>query len=580
MAEDSLIAANRDALDDLLVAIEASGGRLGIFIAVCDDPQLRVEMIARYEQALAPTFRHYRLMLDAEEPSVKALLTRQVQADAYLQQGRQAVISILGAERLRTLRFEAAQSQQETFFGYLQWTREGLQDFPFAIVLWVTYQLQEQLSRKAPDFWSWRRDVIRFVSPKRQAISTERLSFLREQAQFSQLEEVGNTLPIADLEVLIEETASKSPESALLASLYLQAGIAYVDRVEIGAAQDYKLDLEQARVYLKKAIGLLQSGDSKEDYARGLDRLARTYGLQGRYSEAEPLYQQALEIRQTEQGDRHPDTATSLNNLAALYDSQGRYSEAEPLYQQALETYQTELGDRHPSTVTSLNNLATLYRAQGRYSEAEPLYQQVLEIRQTELGDRHPSTATSLNNLAALYRAQGRYSEAEPLYQQALEIMQKELGNRHPSTATSLNNLAGLYDSQGRYSEAEPLYQQALEIRQTELGDRHPSTATSLNNLAALYDSQGRYSAAEPLYQQALEVIQTELGNRHPYTANSLFNLAVLYHNTQRHSQALDHIQQALAIYNHVLGADHPNTKTASSWLQSIQQAIDEGADE
>jgi tetratricopeptide (TPR) repeat protein len=31
------------------------------------------------------------------------------------------------------------------------------------------------------------------------------------------------------------------------------------------------------------------------------------------------------------------DLATSLNNLAGLYDAQGRYSEAEPLYQQALE---------------------------------------------------------------------------------------------------------------------------------------------------------------------------------------------------------------------------------------------------
>src|SRR5213080_1134076 len=29
----------------------------------------------------------------------------------------------------------------------------------------------------------------------------------------------------------------------------------------------------------------------------------------------------------------HPDMATSLNNLANLYDNQGKYDEAEPLYQ-------------------------------------------------------------------------------------------------------------------------------------------------------------------------------------------------------------------------------------------------------
>ncbi|MEZ5574703.1 MAG: tetratricopeptide repeat protein [Candidatus Competibacteraceae bacterium] len=32
----------------------------------------------------------------------------------------------------------------------------------------------------------------------------------------------------------------------------------------------------------------------------------------------------------------NPDTLTSVNNLAFLYEEQGRYEEAEPLYQRAL----------------------------------------------------------------------------------------------------------------------------------------------------------------------------------------------------------------------------------------------------
>ncbi len=534
LTDENLSQENRDALDDLLVSIEASGGRLGIYIAVCDDPQLKEEIISRYEQELAPAFRHYRLTLNANEPSLKALLTQQVKEDAYLQPGARAVMNILGAEGLRTLRFEAAQSQQETFFGYLQWTREGLQDFPFAIVLWVTYQLQEQLSLKAPDFWSWRRDVVRFVSPKRQAISTDELASLRGHEQFSHFEAVGNTLPIYDLEALIAETATKSPDSALLASLYLQTGRAYVSRVEAGRAQDYKGEIEKATTYLKTAAELLKSSDDLEEYADSLDGLARAYKIRGRYSEAEPLYVEALEISKA------------------------------------------ELGDRHPSTASSLNNLALLYYSQGRYVEAEPLFVEALEISKTELGDRHPSTAGNLNNLAELYRLQGRYVEAEPLLVEALKISKTELGDRHPSTALSLNNLAGLYESQGRYVEAEPLYVEALEISKTELGDRHPSTALSLNNLALLYESQGRYVEAEPLYVEALEIRKTELGDRHPDTATSLFNLAVLYHQTNRQQQALSLIQQALDIYIPILGSNHPTTEAARSWLKPIQQAINQ----
>ena len=79
-------------------------------------------------------------------------------------------------------------------------------------------------------------------------------------------------------------------------------------------------------------------------------------------------------------GTDHPDTATSLNNLASLYQAQGKYAEAEPLFQRALAISEQQLGKDHPDTASSLNNLAGLYQAQGKYAEAEPLYQRALAI--------------------------------------------------------------------------------------------------------------------------------------------------------------------------------------------------------
>ena len=40
---------------------------------------------------------------------------------------------------------------------------------------------------------------------------------------------------------------------------------------------------------------------------------------QGKYEQAESLYERALAIREQQLGPEHPDTATSLNNLAVLY---------------------------------------------------------------------------------------------------------------------------------------------------------------------------------------------------------------------------------------------------------------------
>lgn len=42
------------------------------------------------------------------------------------------------------------------------------------------------------------------------------------------------------------------------------------------------------------------------------------------------------------------------------YKNQGRYAEAEPLYQQALDIAKQVLGENHPNTITIRQNLASI----------------------------------------------------------------------------------------------------------------------------------------------------------------------------------------------------------------------------
>jgi hypothetical protein len=51
--------------------------------------------------------------------------------------------------------------------------------------------------------------------------------------------------------------------------------------------------------------------------------------------------------------------AASLNNLAEPHYDQGRYIEAEPLYQQALAIREKALGREHPKVASILNICAT-----------------------------------------------------------------------------------------------------------------------------------------------------------------------------------------------------------------------------
>ena len=98
-------------------------------------------------------------------------------------------------------------------------------------------------------------------------------------------------------------------------------------------------------------------------------------------------------------GENHSDVAISLNNLALFYKSQGRYSEAEPLYLQALELSKRLLGKDHTQVAASLKNLSILYYSHGRYTEAKQQLIQALEIFQQRLGANHPDTVNCQEGL-------------------------------------------------------------------------------------------------------------------------------------------------------------------------------------
>ena len=88
----------------------------------------------------------------------------------------------------------------------------------------------------------------------------------------------------------------------------------------------------------------------------------------------------ALAIDEKALGPDHPDVATDLNNLAFLYKTQGRYAQAEPLYDRAMAIREEALGPTHPDMSQSLENLAALYRATSRDVEAETLEQRAAQI--------------------------------------------------------------------------------------------------------------------------------------------------------------------------------------------------------
>jgi hypothetical protein len=84
--------------------------------------------------------------------------------------------------------------------------------------------------------------------------------------------------------------------------------------------------LRRLTVFAFALVSIFASQAESEDID-GLNQRVLALDHAGRYVEALPVAQKALELTRLQAGEDHPATATSLTVLAALYFKQGRVRE-------------------------------------------------------------------------------------------------------------------------------------------------------------------------------------------------------------------------------------------------------------
>ncbi|MGI0493811.1 tetratricopeptide repeat protein [Alkalinema pantanalense CENA528] len=460
-------------------------------------------MIARYEQeAREGKIRPYRIELE-REPSVRSELAKLRDGEPYLQRGGAAVFTVTGAEVLLRLklRSEDEQSDLEQFFGYLQWTREGLREFPYPIVLWVSHRILREMSRRAPDFWGWRKAVLRFVDEEETLPQVDWQP--AETVSESQVSQTNNNFlpPLEELLGEIQELEQKSPNTVGLAALYDKLGQVYANRIEHGQAKNLEQERELAIQAFKKSIEIYTIQFERKNLPWVWLRLGDFLKSQSYYTDAIEAYQTGFHLFQ-ECGDQHGQAA-SLNNIGNIYRLLKQYESALHFHKQSLEISQT-IGARWREAI-SLGNLGLVYDEMGQHEKAISFYQQSLEIKR-EVGDRY-GEAISLGNLGLVYHEIGQYERAISFYQQSLEI-KREIGDRY-GEAVSWNNIGNIYNNLEQYEKAIDCHQKALEIR-CRIGDRHGQAQSwqNLGNVLLKYEPR-RWEALQA-YEQA-KAIFTEL---------------------------------------------------------------------
>ncbi|MCA2702431.1 MAG: tetratricopeptide repeat protein, partial [Microcystis sp. M179S2] len=460
----SIIDQNEREYEGLIVSLEANQERLNILICVCDQEKLREEIIDRYSKELEPVIPCYRIDLDQKEPSLRAAIASLVSKKPELLQSKNAVITTTGVEKLHSIsrservatEWQREKSELDKFFGYLQWTREGLREFPYSIVLWVTSTVEVNLRKKSPDFWSWRKGVFRFISPPSNFLPCQEFLPILQSFDEITIDKDIPSISKEDLLELIEQIeVNKGKKEPRLASLYASLAKIYNLRLLYRSPLvDYRQEQQLAIEYYQKAINLQKELNLELDLVASLNSLAGIYYCLGEYQKALEFCQQSLAITR-EIGDRGGE-AKSYIGLGNLYSSLREYQKAIEFYQQSL-AISREIED--PSReANSYNNLGAVYDSLGEDQKALEFYQQSLAIIR-EIGDRG-GEAKSYGNLGNVYNSLGEYQKAIEFHQQSLAIT-REIDDRG-GEAKSYGNLGNVYYSLGEYQKAIEFHQQSL----------------------------------------------------------------------------------------------------------------------
>ncbi|KAL3467558.1 hypothetical protein BJX64DRAFT_299707 [Aspergillus heterothallicus] len=303
------------------------------------------------------------------------------------------------------------------------------------------------------------------------------------------------------------------------------------------------------REYLPHIIPLFGEPDSnREQHMELIQGVGKCLRMDGRYNDALPFFEAILRICKTAHGDTDNRTLARMTDLGWVYRGQGRWTEAEKLELQVLEIRNRMLEPDHPDTLATMTNLANTCSDLGKWQEAETLREQVLAVQMCKKGPEYPETLTSMSNLAGAYSKLGKWEEAEVLRENVLGAHKRSHGLEHPRTLRSMRNLASTYLKRHRYEEAEALEIYVLATSTRELGLDHPYTLT-------------KYEGAEELARQALEGRTRVLGPEHAYTLKSMKTLSQVLRAQGKLDEAMPLMQMCFDLRTKLLGPDHPKFK-------------------
>jgi non-specific serine/threonine protein kinase/serine/threonine-protein kinase len=291
--------------------------------------------------------------------------------------------------------------------------------------------------------------------------------------------------------------------------------------------------------------------------ARLLDTVGNAYRNLGRYAEALPLLEEALDLREQMLGADHADVGHSCVSLGWLAYRVGNYNEAKALFGRATAIFEKSYGPDHPFVASNLGFLGGVHWRTGRLDDAQAVFERSLEIFTKNGLDDDPIVVNTIYPYAVTLMALARYDEAEELLDHALMLYETEFGPEHPAVGGLLADLARCYLETLRLEEARVTFARSLEIQEAALGPDHPNLTLPLRSLGELDRREGRYDTSRERLERALDIGERALGDDHPDLVWTLWYYGLTLQNLGEVEGALATLERAKRIAETSHGRKH-----------------------
>lgn len=267
-----------------------------------------------------------------------------------------------------------------------------------------------------------------------------------------------------------------------------------------------------AEASYKNAIDAFEryAGPYDEQTATALNSLGWLYTLWGKMDEAGQFLQRGWSAAEKGLAPNNPARIRFLDTKASFLTAAGKYSDAERLWKQALEIGEKSYIGQEGKYDEVFLHIGQLYSILHEYQSAENMFQRFLAVEKQMIRTNMSVRAVVTAELARIYTDEHKYADAESLFSKSIQLLDSERDKVPLSYSLVQSYFGDYYMERSKWRDAEAQYRSALKMRTAMLGDNATDVATSMFSLSKALRKLHRKKEADQYMAQAVAIAASQ----------------------------------------------------------------------